>query len=37
MPEEQVICSGIVERIGHEDGIFQLKYNDKKDKQYTIT
>ena len=32
MPEEQVICSGIVERIGHEDGIFQLKYNDKKDK-----
>lgn len=32
MPEEQVICSGIVERIGHDDGIFQLKYKDKKDK-----
>lgn len=25
MPEEQVICSGIVDRIGHEDGIFKIK------------
>ena len=27
MPEENVICSGIVERIGFEDAIFQIKYN----------
>jgi acetate kinase len=32
MPEESVICSGIVERIGHDDGIFQLKYAGKKEK-----
>jgi len=32
MPSEKVLCSGIVERIGHDDGIFQLKYNDKKEK-----
>lgn len=32
MPQEEVICSGIVERIGHDDGIFQLKYNGKKIK-----
>lgn len=31
MPEEKVICSGIVERIGHEDGIFTIKYNGEKD------
>lgn len=31
MPEEIVICSGIVERIGHEDGIFTIKYNREKD------
>lgn len=30
MPEEIVICSGIVERIGHEDGIFTIKYNGEK-------
>ena len=30
-PEEIVICSGIVERIGHEDGIFTIKYNGEKD------
>lgn len=30
MPEEKVICSGNVERIGHEDGIFGLKYNGQK-------
>ena len=31
MPEEKVICSGIAERIGHDDAIFTLKYQgDKK-------
>ncbi|MBR1581669.1 MAG: acetate kinase [Bacilli bacterium] len=30
MPEETVICSGIVERIGFEDAIFQIKYNGEK-------
>lgn len=30
MPDEKVICSGICERIGHEDGIFTIKYNDQK-------
>ncbi|MCI1245626.1 MAG: acetate kinase [Bacilli bacterium] len=29
MPEEQVICSGIVDRIGHDDGIFKIKFNGK--------
>lgn len=33
MPEEKVICSGNVERIGHEDGIFGLKYNGEKVKR----
>ncbi|MCI2055353.1 MAG: acetate kinase, partial [Bacilli bacterium] len=27
MPEEKVICSGIVDRIGHDDGIFRIKFN----------
>ena len=31
MPEEKVICSGIAERIGHDDGIFTIKYNGKND------
>ena len=26
MPEEKVLCSGNVERIGHEDGIFGIKF-----------
>ena len=30
MPEEKVICSGIAERIGHEDAIFSYKYNGEK-------
>ena len=30
MPEEIVICSGIVERIGFDDAIFQIKYNGEK-------
>lgn len=29
MPEEKVICSGIVDRIGHEDGIFKIKFDGK--------
>ena len=31
MPEEKVICSGNCERIGAPDGIFTIKYVDKKD------
>ena len=31
MPEEKVICSGNAERIGNADGIFTIKYGDKKD------
>ena len=31
MPEEKVICSGNCERIGNADGIFTIKYGDKKD------
>ena len=30
MPEETVITSGIVERIGMDDGIFTIKYNGEK-------
>ncbi|MDY5441525.1 MAG: acetate kinase [Candidatus Enteromonas sp.] len=30
MPEEKVLCSGIAERIGHEDGIFTIKFGDEK-------
>jgi len=32
MPEEKVICSGNCERIGCPDGIFTIKYGDKKDQ-----
>ncbi|MFA5421243.1 MAG: acetate kinase [Bacilli bacterium] len=28
MPEEEVICSGIAERIGHDDAIFRIKIQD---------
>lgn len=31
MPEEKVLCSGNAERIGLADGIFTIKYGDKKD------
>ena len=34
MPEEKVICSGNAERIGLPDGIFTIKYGDKKDVTY---
>ncbi len=30
MPEEKVLCSGVADRIGHEDGIFVIKYDGKK-------
>lgn len=33
MPEEKVLCSGLAERIGHEDGIFKIKYDGKEDKR----
>ncbi|MBQ7994708.1 MAG: acetate kinase [Bacilli bacterium] len=29
MPGEKVICSGLVDRIGHDDGIFKIKYDGK--------
>jgi acetate kinase len=32
MPEAKVICYGIAERIGHEDGYFKLNYGDIKSK-----
>ena len=36
MPEEKVICSGNCERIGAADGIFTIKYGDKKDVTYPV-
>lgn len=33
MPEEKVLCSGLADRIGHEDGIFKIKFNGKEVKQ----
>ncbi|MCX5775883.1 MAG: acetate kinase [Firmicutes bacterium] len=30
MPAEQVICSGIADRIGHDDGIFEIRFNGNK-------
>ena len=32
MPEEKEICSGNCERIGLEDGIFTIKYNEQKER-----
>lgn len=34
MPEERVICSGLVERIGHEDAHFRIKYGADKHDDY---
>jgi acetate kinase len=34
MPEEKMICSGIADRIGHENGIFEVKFQGQK---YRIT
>ena len=33
MPEEKVLCSGNAERIGHEDGIFGIKWNGESEKK----
>ncbi|MDY0399107.1 MAG: acetate/propionate family kinase [Bacilli bacterium] len=33
MPEEIVICSGIADRIGHDDGIFKISYDSKTKKK----
>ncbi len=30
MPHEDVICSGVVEKIGLDEGIFTIKYDDQK-------
>lgn len=35
MPEETVVCSGIVERIGFEDAIFTIKHNGEKHTEIT--
>ncbi len=32
MPEEKVLCSGIADRIGHDDAMFIIKYDGKQDK-----
>jgi len=32
MPEEKVLCSGVADRIGHEDGIFKIKFNGEEHK-----
>lgn len=34
MPEEKVICSGLVERIGHDDAHFRIKYGENKRDDY---
>lgn len=36
MPEEKVIASGVMERIGLEEGIFTLKYNGKKEETHPV-
>jgi acetate kinase len=33
MPQEEVICSGIVDRIGHEDGLFRIKFKGTKHEE----
>ncbi len=33
MPDEKVICSGLADRIGHEDAIFTIKFNGEKDEK----
>ena len=32
MPEGKVLCSGMADRIGHEDAIFKIKYDGKEEK-----
>ncbi len=36
MPAEEVIASGVMERIGLEEGIFTLKYNGKKEETHPV-
>lgn len=36
MPEEKVIASGVMERIGLEEGIFTLKYDGKKEETHPV-
>jgi len=33
MPAEKVICSGIADRIGHDDGIFEIRFNGTKNRK----
>ena len=33
MPSEQVVCEGLIERIGFEDSIVQVKYSGEKFKE----
>lgn len=33
MPDEKVICSGLADRIGHDDAIFSIKFNGSKDEK----
>ncbi len=33
MPEEKVLCAGNADRIGHEDGIFKIKYGGNEEKK----
>ncbi|HAK05607.1 MAG TPA: acetate kinase [Firmicutes bacterium] len=33
MPSEQVICSGMADRIGHDDGLFKIEFGGKKLKE----
>lgn len=33
MPEEEVLCGGLAERIGHDDAIFKIKFGGNEDKQ----
>jgi acetate kinase len=33
MPGEKVICGGLVDRIGHDDGIFKIKFNGEEHKE----
>ncbi len=36
MPQEEVIASGVMERIGLEDGIFTIKYDGKKEETHPV-
>lgn len=33
MPQEEVICSGLVDRIGHDDALFRIKFNGTKHEE----